>query len=230
MGTFKIVSRETLKESVNAVAPKLPETAVFVAGARQIKNGQVEFEFAQSRSLMGRRASVLALLNEGDGRFNSGRTTMRVWLMANPEGFKSTFGELFDVEEVFKLCTTLKDNERVAVLKQANTINVNGTNYPVKIVAKETIEVDKLPKAIRELIQDPTANDEYKNRYILQTKDGDLICDAFGNKVYRHYTLSYGDDQDVLVQDKMLLSDFLKKPSKEVTDDVLASASKDLAS
>lgn len=218
---MKVVKREELKELVNKTAPKLPENVVFVAGLRQIKNGQVQVEFAQSRSLAGRKASMLALLNAGDARFNSGRTLMRVWLMVNPEGFKETFG--IDITEAVTQSKTAGEDEVVGLFQQADSITVNGIKQPVKIVCKETIEVESLPKSIREQLQSVDATDEIKNRYILQTKEGDRIVDSLGNVIYRRFELSYGEDTDVLVEGKVLASELAKKASGQTvnTDNVL---------
>lgn len=209
----KIVKKEELKAKVNEVAPKLPENTVFVAGVRAIKasaNGtpQYQVEFAQSRSLAGRKASVLALLNAGDARFNSGRTLMRVWLMVNQEGFKDTFG--IDLAEAMTLANTAKEDEVVGVFAPATSINVNGLAQPVKIVCKETIDVEALPKSIREQLQSADVTDEIKNRYILQLASGDRIVDSLGNVIYRRYELAYGDDTDVLVENKVLASELAK--------------------
>lgn len=210
---MKKVNKEQLKEAVNKVAPQLPENVVFIAAARQIKNGQIECEFVQSRSLAGRKTSMLALLNQGDARFNSGRTTMRVWSMVNVESFKAVFGEIEGLDfaavaEAIKTCTT---DERISILKQVENINVNGLVQPVKIVCLETIDVATLPKSIREQLADENVSDEIKARYILQTKEGESIVDERGNKVYRRYELAYGDAQDVLVEGKVLVSELAKK-------------------
>jgi len=224
------IKREELKNKVNVVAPKLPEDVVFVAAMRAIKGGQVQIEFAQSRSLTGRRVSVLALLNQGDARFNSGRTLMRTWLMVNEEGFKAVFGDIegFNFKEASEAAKTASEDEVVAIFSQAKTINVNGVNHPVKIVCKETTNVEDLPKSIREQIQNPDVSDDIKNRYILQTKDGDKIVDELNNTIYRRYELSYGTDDDVLVENKVLQSELVKtasgtKTTADALKDVLAS-------
>jgi flagellar basal body-associated protein FliL len=208
---MKVVKKEELKKLVNETAPKLPENVVFIAGLRKIKDGQVQVEFAQSRSLAGRKASMLALLNAGDARFNSGRTLMRVWLMVNPEGFKETFG--IDIAEAVAQSKTAGEDEVVGMFAQAESITVNGIKHPVKIVCKETIDVESLPKSIREQIQSADVTDEIKNRYILQTKEGDRIVDSLGNTIYRRYELSYGEDTDVLVEGKILASELAKTAS-----------------
>lgn len=220
----KVIKREVLKNKVNEVAPKLPENVVFIAGLRQIKDGQIQVEFAQSRALAGRKASMLALLNSGDARFNSGRTLMRVWLMVNVAGFAETFG--IDLAEAAALAKTAGEDEVVGLFQQAETITVNGVKHPVKIVCKETVVIDELPKAIREQIQNPDVEEEIKNRYILQTAEGDRIVDEFGNPVYRRYELTYGTDEDVLVSNKILASELAKKAvgATQTTSGVLNSA------
>lgn len=228
---MKKVTKLKLKEIVIAAAPQLPESVVFIAGMRGIKNGQREIEFVQSRTMAGRKASLLALLNEGDKRFNSGRTTMRVWLMISEKGFNNVFGAIegFDFAKASAMCEDLAEDERVALLLQAETINVNGVMQPIKIVCKETIEVEELPKSIREQLENEDLSEEIKGRYILQTAEGDLIVDKSGNKVYRRYELSYGDDEDVLVADKQLLSDHAKKLAKVGTTSTASKAKNILA-
>ena len=222
-------NRATLLEAVKKFAPQLPENVVFLAGARKIKNDQMEIEFVQSRALNGRKASLFALFNEGDKRFNSGRTTMRVWLMVNLQGCKTLLAhEGIDFDEVQKQVLDCSNEEIVAILSQVSTVNVAGALQPVKIVCKETITVADLPKSIREVIEDEDANPEYKSRYILQTGDNDLIVDEFGNRIYRHFALSYGADEDVLVENKQLQSDYAKKLSQDTgstsnsTEDILS--------
>ena len=222
-------TRTTLLEAVKKSAPQLAENVVFLAGARKIKNNQMEIEFVQSRALNGRKASLFALFNEGDNRFNSGRTTMRVWLMVNLQGCKTLLGhEGIDFDEVQKQVLECSNDEIVAILSQVSTVNVAGALQPVKIVCKETVTSSELPKSIREVIEDKEANPEYKARYILQTGEGDKIVDEFGNTIYRYFELSYGEDKDVLVDNKQLQSDFSKKLSSEVsstsTESVLGNA------
>ena len=234
---LKKVNKNMLKESVAKNAPNLSEKAVFIVGARAIKNGQIEVEFAQHRALAGRKANLFGMLNEGDKRFNSGKTTMRVWLMVNETGFKNIFRDIKDLDfsEVVKECRKLEDDERVAILKPVETINVSGTEYPVKIICKETIETSKLPKSIRELVEDEGAEEEYKQRYILQTggEDSERIVDEFGNIVYRYYELDYGDSEDSLVENKILHSEFKERKNKSTEkstkeNSVLENMEKDL--
>lgn len=214
----KVTTREKLKEAVQTAAPQLGEDVIFIAGARKIKNDQMELEFVQSRPLAGRKASLLAMLNEGNKLFSTGRITMRVWLMANEVGLSNLFAESgINFAEVAETIKGLKDQEVCAILTQVKTINVAGVQQPIKIVCKETVSVDELPKSIRDVINDPDAKQEYKDRYILQNGKDDLIVDAFGNKIYRHFELTYGQAEDVLVADKMLQSEYAKRLAKETT-------------
>ena len=210
--SLKKTTREKLLQAVKLAAPQLAENVVFLAGARKIKNDQMEIEFVQNRALAGRKASMLALFNEGDDRFNSGRTTMRVWLMVNLAGCISLLGHTgIDFNKLAEEVKTLSDDEIIAVLAQVKTVMVAGVQQPVKIVCKETVLTDNLPKSIREIVTDENAPEEYKNRYILQNGKDDLIVDEFGNKIYRHFELTYGDVEDELVTGKMLQSDYAKK-------------------
>lgn len=232
---MKKLTKEQLKTAVNEVAPKLGEDVVFVAALRAIKDKQIEIEFVQSRSLAGRRVSLLALANEGDKRFNTGKNTMRAWMMFNEEGFKSLFGNIegFDFAKAKELALTATADERIGIFAQAKTINV-GTkeqpnNQPLKIVCKETTDVDQLPKSIKDQILDSNVSQDIKDRYILQTgpqangNESVRIVDQYGNTVYRRYELSYGTDTDVLVEGKVLATE-LNNSTKTSTNDVLKSA------
>ena len=223
---MKKLTKEALKNAVNEVAPKLGEDVVFVAALRAIKDKQIEIEFVQSRSLAGRRVSLLALANEGDKRFNTGKNTMRAWMMFNEEGFKNLFGNIegFDFAKAKELALTASADERVAIFAQAKTINVNGVNQPLKIVCKETTDVDQLPKSIKDQILDSNVSQDIKDRYILQTGGAESvkIVDAYGNTVYRRYELSYGTDMDVLVEGKVLATEL--NSTKTSTASALASA------
>jgi len=229
---MKKVTKEQLKNAVNEIAPKLPEDVVFVAGMRTIKDGQTEFEFVQSRSLAGRKVSLLALANEGDKRFNTGKNTMRAWMMFNESGFKSLFGTIegFDFTKAKELALTATADERVGVFAQVKTINVNGINQPLKIVCKETTDINQLPKSIKEQIADANVSQDIKDRYILQTgpqangKESVRIVDQYGNTVYRRYELSYGTDEDVLVEGKVLATELNNTNSVSTTASTLAGA------
>jgi hypothetical protein len=231
---LKKVKRDKLKEAVAKHAETLPEKMVIVVGARGIKNGQVEVEFAQNRNLAGQgRINVLGLLNAGDDRFNTGKTLMRVWTMVSLLGFKNLFGDLdgIDMEEVFTECKKLGEDERIALLKPVATINVDGVQQALKIVCRETINIEDLPKSIKEQMKDGDVDDDIKQRYILQT-GGDKsqkIVDEFGNTVYRTFSLEVGSVEDILVPGKQLKSDYdSKKASKSTTKDALKDIEKDL--
>lgn len=231
MAELKKVSKDKLKDAVNKVAPQLSEDAVFVAGARNIKDDQIEIEFVQNRNVGGRPVNLLAVLNEGDGRFNTGRFTMRVWMMVNALGFNKTFSSLGTTfEEIQTACEGLTGDQRVAVLKPVSEITINGVTKPVKIACLETVDIEELPKSIRDLMNDPEGNEEYKDRYRLQTPQGVKIVDAFGNQVYRRFELSTGERADVLVDGKQLITDYNKSKGKAKTADVLGSLAGQLES
>jgi len=224
---------DTIKKSVMKLVGQLPETTVFIVAARAVKGGQIEFEFCQSRGLAGRKASLLALANKGDARFNSGRTTMRVWFIANEEGFTELFpnakdneGNALNFGKIAEMCKTLADDERVALFSAVTEVSVNGILQPVKIVCRETVDVEQLPKSVRTQLQDPDVDDSIKERYILQTggEDSERITDQLGNTVYRVFDLQYGDATDVLVADKVLESERTKTGAKASANNMLAGA------
>jgi hypothetical protein len=225
MADLKKVSKAKLKEAVNKIAPQLSEDAVFVAGARNIKDDQIEIEFVQNRNVGGRAVSLLAVLNEGDKRFNTGRFTMRVWSIVSALGFNNSLKSLgISFEEIQKACNGLTDDQRVAVLTPVTEITINGVTKPVKIACLETVDIEELPKSIRELMQDPEGNPDYQDRYRLQTPQGVKIVDAHGQQVYRRFELSTGERADILVEGKQLITDYNKGKGKSAsTKDVLKS-------
>lgn len=223
---MKTVTKEVAKSKVDSVIGELPENVVVLVSLRKIKNDaqgnpQVQLELAQSRSLSGGRVSLLAALNAGDKRFNSGRTTMRVWPMVNKKGFMSVFNTIedFDFEEAYKMAVAAKEGEVVAIMRQIETVSVNGMMHPVKIVCLETTDVEKLPKSLREQMADPDVDQDIKERNILQTggTDSEHIVDSIGNKIYRRYEVQFGDTaKDELIEGKVLLSELTKTKSTVV--------------
>lgn len=231
MADLKKVSTKKLKDAVDKIAPQLPEEAVVIVGARQVKDGQVEVEFLQNRSLNGSRVNVLAALNEGDKRFNNGRQTMRVWSIVSALGFNNTFPTVgVTLEEVKAACEGLEAEQRVSILTPVTEMKIAGKLTAPKIVVLETIDKNELPKAVREVMDDAEAPQEYKDRYILQTKEGVKIVDTFGNTVYRVHQMDVIDRPDVLVEGKQLITDFNnKKANAGQTTNVLQNAHADLA-
>lgn len=225
-----VLSKKTkLKEAVDAIKDSLPEDVVVLVSLKKIKNDaagnpQVQLEVLQSRALGGRTISLLAALNAGDKRFNSSRTTMRIWSMVNEKGFNEVFGEIpgFNFKEAYDKAVSAADDEVVGLMKQIKTVNVGGVKYPAKIVCIETTDIDTLPKSMRDQMNDPDVEDEIKERNILQTggDNSEHIVDSLGNKIYRRYDLQYGEAKDVMIEGKMLASD-QKKPAKQSTEDVL---------
>ena len=226
--SIKKVTRDEVKAFVDQNASKLPENAIIIAAARKIKNGQVELEFVQNRTLGGRTTSILSLLNAGDSRFASSGTTMRVWLMVDPKNLKEVFPASFSDEDV-KLISDLvsKMDERdsknaISIFRVANVVRDRGVDYTPRIIAIETTDVDELPKSIREIMNDPNQPQEYKNRYILQTggENSEEIVSEDGKRVYRRYELVFGRDlndsrlQDRMLEGKMLNSEFVKRNSQ----------------
>lgn len=234
---MKTVAKEVVKNKVNEIIGDLGENVVVLVSLRKIKNDkegnpQVQLEVAQSRSLSGGRVTLLAALNAGDKRFNSGRTTMRVWPMVNKKGFNQVFGAIedFDFDEAYKMAVKAGDGEVVAIMKQIETVNVNGINHPAKIVCIETTDVNKLPKNIREQMLDEDVDQDIKERNILQTggENSEHIVDEIGNKIYRRYDLQYGDAKDEMIENKVLLSELTSNKAKvETTASKLENALRD---
>lgn len=212
---LKTVNREQLKATVNKVAPQLKENVIFIAGARKIKNNQIEIEFVQHRQLNGRKTSILSLLNQGDERFNSSTgITMRDWLMVNTASLASVFPSVFTPEMVKSLEKALegiKEGDKtsiIALFKQVTAIrDAKGVDHIMRIRVFETTNVEKLPKSIRETILDGNAPQEYKDRYILQTggENNERLLDDQGRTIYRVYALAYGrDENDKAIQDDLI--------------------------
>ena len=230
---MKTVQKEVVKAKIDQIIGELPENVVVLASMRKIKNDasgnpQVQLEVVQSRSLGSGRTSLLAALNAGDKRFNSGRTTMRVWPMINKKGFEQVFGEIegFDFDTAYELAVKAKEGEVVAIMAQVETVKVNGLNHPAKIVCIETTDINELPKSMREQMLDEDVDQDIKDRNILQTggDKSEKIVDEIGNTIYRRYDLQYGEAKDIMIANKVLISELTKKRSeKETTSDKLKS-------
>src|SRR5690606_11762171 len=90
---FRKVNKDVLKEAVNKQLGQVTsEKDVTIVGARLIKDGRLELEFAQSRKLRQAKTSELAILNAGDERFNpNNRQIVRIWHMFTLEGAEKAF-------------------------------------------------------------------------------------------------------------------------------------------
>lgn len=212
MANLKKVNKEALKNAVNTQLEKVTEEhQVVIVGARVIKDGRLELEFAQSRKLRNRKASVLALLNKGDARFNSNtRQVVRIWHMITLEGAKEAFG--IDFQPIHDAAQGIAEDERIMPMYVIDKFFAEGEEFKLNIRVRETTDVARLPKTMRE---DIAANNQYANNHKLLSPTGpnnelEPVVDENGNFVYRWNELDYikeGQDiDDELVQGKLPLS------------------------
>lgn len=212
MSNFKVIKRESLTQAVNKqLGGLVSEKDVVITGARLIKDGRLELEFAQARKLRNSKTSVLALLNKGDGRFNlNTKQIVRVWHMITLEGAKEAFN--LDFNDIAKTAEGIASDERVVVMMSIKKFFAEGEEFDLNIKVRETTNIARLPKSIRD---DIDANNQYANNHKLLSPTGpndelEPVVDENGNFVYRWNELDYikeGQDiDDELVQGKLPLS------------------------
>lgn len=220
MANYQVVDRPTLKDALNKEAKTLaPNGQVMIGSARIIKGDindpeskKLQLQFIQVRNLTGAKKSIMSLANKGDDRFNLNNTQiLRNWMPINVEGGKEVFG--LDFQSMFDQALTLKDTDELFIGHIIDTINgEGGIEVGVKIQAKETTNIERLPRSIRESVK---AQDEYADTYKLQapTEDGGLedVVDENGLPVYRWTELVTDDTPDVLVPNKKSLSRFIEE-------------------
>lgn len=228
MSTYQKVDKTVLKDAVNKQLENLvSEKEVVIAGARLIKDGRLELEFVQSRKLRNSKISVLALLNKGDDRFNlNNRQIVRVWHMITLEGAKEAFG--FDFQPIADAAQGLTDSQRVMVMAKIQKFFAEGQTYELNIRVRETTDVAKLPKSMREDIE---ANNQYAENHKLQSPTGpnnelEPVVDENGKFVYRWNELDYitpGESvEDELVQGKKPLSRYNEMFAKANSSESIA--------
>lgn len=212
-----VVANENLTKLSNEIIDQ-HKGIVVVTGVRLVMNNKtgkkesLEFEFLQNRTLEGKEMNVLALLHKGDDRWNSGLTKMRVWSTVEIESAIDVLGLPKDfVNSLVEQGATLKDGERLAIMRPIETINTPQGLQVIKIICNETTNKNRLPEAIKRQLEGP-----YADRYILQAPTGENkalenVVDADGNTIYRWFTFGTEKQKDVLIPNKLSLSRYLEQ-------------------
>lgn len=212
MSNLKKVNKEALKNAVNTQLEKVTtENEVVIVGARVIKDGRLELEFAQSRKLRNRKVSVLALLNKSDERFNANtRQVVRVWHMIMIQDANEAFN--LDFQPIHDAAQGMADDERIMPMWKIEKFFAEGEEFQLNIRVRETTDIARLPKSMRE---DIAANNQYAANHKLLSPTGpnnelEPVVDANGNFVYRWNDLDYikpGESiDDELIEGKLPLS------------------------
>lgn len=214
MSNFKVIKRESLTQAVNKqLGGLVSEKDVVITGARLIKDGRLELEFAQARKLRNSKTSVLALLNKGDDRFNlNNKQIVRVWHMITLEGAKEAFN--LDFNDIAKTAEGIASDERIVVMMNIKKFFAEGEEFDLNIRVRETTDIAKLPKSMREDIENNTI---YAENHILKAPTGingelEPVVDENGKNVYRWNELDYikpgANIDDELIQGKKPLSSY----------------------
>lgn len=214
MTTYQKVDKTELKDAVNKQLENLvTEKDVVIAGARLTKDGRLELEFVQSRKLRNSKTSVLSLINKGDDRFNQNtRQVLRIWHTIDLENAKKVFG--FDFQPIADTAKDMIDSQRVMVMAKIDKFFVDGKVYQLNIRVRETSDITKLPKSMREDIEQ---NNQYAENHKLQLPTGENgefepVVDANGKLVYHWNELEYINENqqvvDELINKKFLISEF----------------------
>lgn len=209
---FRKVNKDVLKEAVNKQLGQVTsEKDVTIVGARLIKDGRLELEFAQSRKLRQAKTSELAILNAGDERFNpNNRQIVRIWHMFTLEGAEKAFN--VDFQPVADAAEGLTDQERVMVMWKIQKFYAEGGEFELNIRLKESTNPLKLLKDLKleeidiqnyELKFYHEKEDRYEN---LVNKKGKIIYQWAVLDSEDINTISYKDD--LLIKHKFLISEY----------------------
>lgn len=220
MVEIKTVKRDLLKEAVNTQLPiAAPNDEIVLVGCRKVNGGKYELEFAQARQLRSSKTDVVAVLNESDDRFTTNtKTIFRNWMSVQKEDVMKAFK--VDLSAQFEAADKAASDERVMIMMSMKTIYVGDVARRLNIRVMETVDINSLPKNIRENIE---ANNEYSENTELKafnsiTNKLENVVDTEGNIVYRYTKLDHiGDGEsidDVLVPGKMIASRYLANQGK----------------
>lgn len=223
MAEVKTVKRDLLKEAVNIQLPiKAPNDEIVLVGCRKVNGGKYELEFAQARQLRSSKTDVAAILNESDERFSTNsKVIFRNWMSVEKDDVMKAFK--VDLSAHFEAADKAASDERVIVMMSMKTIYVGDVPRRLNIRVVETVDINSLPKNIRENIE---ANNEYSENTELKafnsvTNKLENVVDAEGNIVYRYTKLDHiGDGEsidDVLVPGKMIASRYLANQGKDTS-------------
>ena len=223
---LKKVNKVALKDAVNTQLEKVTqEHEVVITGARVIKDGRLELEFAQSRKLRQSKSSVLALLNKVDELFNTNtRQVVRIWHRITLDGAREAFN--IDFQPIHDAAQGMSDDERVMVMWKIEKFFAEGEEFQLNIKVHETTDIERLLESMSEDIK---SINQYAESHKLQSPTGpngelEPIVDAEGNFVYRWHELDYilpdTDISDELISEKISLSDYKQKFLKENSEKV----------
>ena len=223
---YQVVSKDNLKKAVDTQLEGLtPNNEIVIVGARLIKDGRLELEFAQFRTLKSRAKSALSVINKGDKRFDINKPKVyRVWNMVTVEGATEAFG--IDFQPIADQAANLKPDERLVIMIAVKQIAVDGELYDINISVKETTSIKKLPKSAQEDIKN---NSQYADRYELRfpNDNGELenvVDSETGDIVYRWNELEYlvpGQTiDDMLVDNKTSASQYIEDVTGNVSQSI----------
>lgn len=210
--SYQVVTRDVLKQAVNTqLAEVSPNDEIVIVGARNIKDGSLELEFAQSRKLRNSKQSVLSILNKGDVIFAfNNKQIVRVWHIFTLADAKEAFGMDFaDIDEVAKV---IKENERVAVMYVIEKFFADGNEFRLNLRVKESTDPLKLYK---DLNSDEIDIGNYELKvYHEKEQKYENVVNKKGKIIYQWAILDFQDavsnsfQDDSLIKNKFLISEF----------------------
>lgn len=212
MSNLKVIKRESLTQAVNKqLGGLVSEKDVVITGARLIKDGRLELEFAQARKLRNSKTSVLALINKGDDRFNlNNKQIFRVLYTITLEGAKEAFN--LDFSEVAKSAEGISTDERVVVMMNIKKFFAEGKEFQLNIHVKESTNPLKLYKDLNSDEID-IENYELKVYHEIEQKYENVV-NKKGKIIYQWSILDFQDidlysfKDDSLIKNKFLISEF----------------------
>lgn len=171
----------------NVMLENLKEGEILLVNAKKVKGGKVQLEFAQRVNTgVSSNDNILALLNEGDDRFNQAGGPRRAWLSAEVDAVK----KYFDVD-----CSDLAEE---GDSKELNILNPTMAGKALNMQILETTE----PKG---------KSGEYLVANFEKTakragKDGDFITTTDGKYIYQIISIVAGEPRHTLITDTKRMS------------------------
>lgn len=215
--TLKKVNKDALKNAVNTQLEQVTkENEVVIVGARVIKDGRLELEFAQSRKLRLNKISESSLLNKGNVSFTNARQVVRVWHKITLEDAKEAFG--IDFQPVHDAAQGMKDDERIMPMYVIDKFFAEGEEFQLNIRVKESTNPLKLYK---DLNSDDIDIENYELKVYHEKKQKyENVVNKKGKIIYQwsildfQYIGSNGFKDDSLIKNKFLISEFYVPDTK----------------
>ncbi len=228
-----VVSRESLKTSVQKAMTLVPTGTIFVAGVGKIKDyqgtHQMRLEIVQLKNLKvpDTKGNLLDTLDIRNNKFTVNNRAIRVWLKKTIEGYEKMFPQLAEQIsglELHKQVGELKDDEVLSIFSPFNKIKLSDGSEQIPTISVRQYansDISKLPYRIANILNTlpenrTTKQDEDLKRLSKMSKRGEKLVDEYGSQIYEINEFTYGDDENILIY-SMPISEFNKRVKQKST-------------